>query len=268
MFLAHILKVFIALVCPLTTVAYIKILVSLILNDVPYILDTYHFKPAVDVAVDTINKLAQSGVYLNFSLSYIYRTTDANCGSPVLTAPGVASDVYYTYKVAAIFGPLCSGETSPVADLASHWNIPLLSGVSTSGLLDNKARYRTLTRTAFKASNLVNFMSEIFRRYKWRRCAIVWDDLGSYWRTVLAPSLFKRFEQDGVLYQDVAISNYKTLEECMKAAIKKETSKYIIMQLVCCKHVSVCCHAALLVENYTSMCTATFHKPYLYIDSF
>ena len=205
-----------------------NILVALILNDVPYILDTYHFKPAVDIAVTTINQRAETGEHLNFTLSYVYRTTDANCGSPVLTAPGIAAELYYTYKVAAIFGPLCSGETAPVADVASFWNIPILSGVSTSGLLDNKARFRTLTRTAFKASNLVDFMQEIFRQYDWRRCSIIRDDLGSYWRTVLAPSLFDTFDAGGVVYHDVPLSTYGSLQEAMEDAVTKGRSKFLI----------------------------------------
>ena len=82
---------------------------------------------------------------MNFSMSYVFRTTDHTCGDPKMKSPGIASDIYHNHNVSAFFGPLCSGETAPVADLCAHWNIPMLSGASTSGILDNKNRYRSCT---------------------------------------------------------------------------------------------------------------------------
>ena len=57
-----------------------------------------------------------------------------------MIAPGIAAEMFYTNDLHAFFGPLCSEETAAVADLASFWNVPILSGVSTSGIVDDKAR--------------------------------------------------------------------------------------------------------------------------------
>lgn len=57
-----------------------------------------------------------------------------------MIAPGIAAKMFYTNDLHAFFGPLCSEETAAVADLASFWNVPILSGVSTSGIVDNKER--------------------------------------------------------------------------------------------------------------------------------
>ncbi|XP_072021372.1 atrial natriuretic peptide receptor 1-like [Amphiura filiformis] len=139
-----------------------------------------------------------------------------------MDAPGFAADFYYDENVAGFFGPLCSGETAPVADLCSHWNIPIVSGVSTSGALDDKSRYRTLTRTSFKASNLVDFMVTIFRRYNWKRCSIIWDSNQAYWRTVLTPSLINILGQDGVTLRDFEMNSFgRDIKAIMEAAVEK-----------------------------------------------
>lgn len=203
----------------------INIQVGVILNKVPFVLDYLHFKPSVDIAFDTISERVKTQEYLNFSMSYIFKTTDSTCGAPTMKSPGIAADVYYTHNVSAFFGPLCSGETAPVADLCSHWNIPMLSGASTSGILDDKARYRTLTRTSYKASNLVNFMAELFKQYNWRRCSVIWDDTQAYWRTVLKPSLLERLGADGVITGDFEINEFgRNIKDIMEAAVEKGRS--------------------------------------------
>ncbi|XP_072028114.1 atrial natriuretic peptide receptor 1-like [Amphiura filiformis] len=195
---------------------------GVILNDVVFDLDYVHFKPSIDIAFDEIKRRVDNGEYLNFTTSYVFKITDNTCGRPTMDAPGYAADFYYDENVAGFFGPLCSGETAPVADLCSHWNIPIVSGVSTSGALDDKSRYRTLTRTSFKASNLVDFMVTIFRRYNWKRCSIIWDSNQAYWRTVLTPSLINILGQDGVTLRDFEMNSFgRDIKAIMEAAVEK-----------------------------------------------
>ena len=202
------------------------VVIGVILNKVPFILDYLHFKPAVDIAIDTINTRVQHGNYLNMSISYVFRTTDHKCGDPKMKAPGIASDIYHNYNVTAFFGPLCSGETAPVADLCAHWNIPMLSGVSTSGILDNKNRFSTFTRTSFKASNVVDFLSANFKKFNWKRCAMIWDNTQSYWRTVLAPSILDAFGNDNVTVLDYEMNSFaRDYNSIMAAAVEKSRSK-------------------------------------------
>ena len=204
----------------------IEIKVGVILNDVPFVLDYLHFKPSIDIAFDKIDKGIERGDYFNFSLSYVFRVTDSTCGDPRMKAPGIASDIHRLHNVSAFFGPLCSGETEPVADLCAHWNIPMLSGASTSGILDNKARFQTFTRASYKASNLVDFMVAIFRKYKWKRCSIIWDDTQAYWRTVLTPSLLDKLGKDDVTVLDFEMNLFeRNIKNIMEAATEKGRSK-------------------------------------------
>ncbi len=51
-----------------------NLVVGLMLNKVGlHPLDKYHFKPAIDIAFDTVHQRIQDGTYLNFSLSYVFR---------------------------------------------------------------------------------------------------------------------------------------------------------------------------------------------------
>ena len=200
--------------------------VGVILNDVPFVLDYLHFKPSIDIAFDEIRKGINRGDYFNFSLSYLFRVTDSTCGAPTMKAPGIASDIYRDHNVSAFFGPLCSGETEPVADLCAHWNIPVVSGASTSGILDNKARFQTFTRASYKVSNLVDFMVAIFRKYDWKTCSIIWDDTQAYWRTVLTPSLLDTLGNDDVTIGDFEMNLFeRNITNIMEAATEKGRSK-------------------------------------------
>ena len=204
------------------------ILVGVILNEVPFDLDYLHFKPSVDIAFDEINRRIQQGEYLNFSMSYIFRKSDDNCGAPKMKAPGVAAEIYHNYHVSAFVGPLCSGETEPVADLCAHWEIPILSGASTSGILDNKSRYSTLTRTSYKLSNLVYFMGAVFEKYNWKQCSIVWDNTRAFWRSVLTPSLLRLLGRTGIKIRDFEMNSFDldTLKSTLQAATERGRSKY------------------------------------------
>ena len=204
-----------------------EIVIGVILNKVPFVLDYLHFKPSVDIAIDTINTRVQHGDYLNMSMSYVFRTTDHTCGDPKMKAPGIASDIYHNYNVSAFFGPLCSGETAPVADLCAHWNIPILSGASTSGILDNKNRFATFTRASYKVSNLVDFMVTVFKKYNWKRGSIIWDSTQAYWRTVLTPSLLDTLGNNNVTVLMYEMNSFDgNIKEIMTAAVGKSRSEY------------------------------------------
>ena len=75
----------------------------------------------------------------------------------------------------AFFGPPCSYDTAGVVDLATFWNLPVISGVSTWSELDNKVRYATLTRNAFKASAMVDAMLAYFHWFGWQMFSLIDD---------------------------------------------------------------------------------------------
>ena len=160
---------------------HVAITVGLMFSDIggrP--LHYWHFKPACDIAIATVNKEARKGHYLNISLSSVLGTTDAFCGRPFIRASGVASDLYNDHNIKAIFGPPCSDETERVAEIAAYWNIPILSGLSTAPILNNKDAFRTLTRTSNKISTLVDFIVKIMDEFEWQAVAVVYSLDGYY----------------------------------------------------------------------------------------
>ena len=206
-----------------------NIQVGVIMNDVPFVLDTYHYRPAVDLAIESINKDVQNGKYLNFNLSYVYAVTDSGCGrGTTMKAGGLAADMYINDDIMAYIGPLCSGELAPVANLGAWWNIPVISGVSTLAEFNFKARFTTLTRTAVRASNLADFTVKILRRYGWRRCSLIWDQRKTYARSVLTPTLLEAFPIAEIEYYAFNLQEFETPMEALEAAIVKGRSKYSI----------------------------------------
>ena len=53
--------------------------------------------------------------------------------------------------------------------MASYWNIPILSGVSTSPVLSDKVRHTRLTRLSYDLNGMTYIMTETFKRFNWTR---------------------------------------------------------------------------------------------------
>ena len=116
----HMLLVALFSVTPkVTNAQHVAITVGLMFSDIggrP--LHYWHFKPACDIAIATVNEGVRKGHYLNISLSSVLGPTDAFCGIPFIKSSGVASDLYYEHNIKVIFGPPCSDETERVAEIA------------------------------------------------------------------------------------------------------------------------------------------------------
>ena len=187
-----------------------------------YIFTTSRVKPGVDIALETINKRIQEGKYVNFTLKSYYQNTGPICPS-YMNAAGIASTLYFQDDVVAFIGPPCSFETIGVSDLSAFWNIPVVSGVSTSSSLDNKARFKTLTRTAYKLGTLGAFLAQVFDKYSWRRCSIVWDNWATFRivsSAIRATLLAKEF-----YIHDVPIGDFENDEDAFDDAAINSRSK-------------------------------------------
>ena len=152
-----------------------QITLGLILGNKAAGLDYLHFLPPFVIGLEYVERGVRENHYLPITFQYVFETTDDNCGRTVMRAPGIAVRMYTNHNIQAFFGPICSPETGPVADLATSWNIPILSGVSSSSDLDSKTRYKTLTRTSYQISGLSNFFETIFRENLWNSVAIILD---------------------------------------------------------------------------------------------
>ncbi|XP_072020467.1 atrial natriuretic peptide receptor 1-like [Amphiura filiformis] len=181
-----------------------------------YIFTTSRVKPGVDIALETIKQRITESKYVNFTLTSCYRNTGLLCSPNHMIAPGISSELYFQNSVIAFIGPPCSFPTIGVADLSAYLNVPLVSGVSTSSDLDNKIRFKTLTRTAYKLGTLGTFMYEIFQRYGWRRCSIVWDNWPTF--RLVSSAIRNILTSKEVYIHDVPISDYGSMEEALDSA--------------------------------------------------
>ena len=174
-----------------------NITLGLILGDIGAAMHYRIYVPAFEIALENIHADVDAGKLLPVHMSYHLAVTDHDCGRSVMTAPGVAATLYSMYKPDAIFGPNCSPEAAPVADLATYWNIPMLTGSTTAHYLDQKSRYRTFTRLPFKQSTLSNFVVDIFKLYDWTAGAIIVDNSYIYW-TFVAPAVTERLRTSDI----------------------------------------------------------------------
>ena len=68
-----------------------------------------------------------------------------------------------------------------VAEVASSFNIPLISWVATDPDLNDRDIYTTLSRTLGPFSKMGEFLLEIFLQYNWRRVVIINSNYLLYW---------------------------------------------------------------------------------------
>ncbi|XP_078406885.1 atrial natriuretic peptide receptor 3 isoform X3 [Cetorhinus maximus] len=130
-----------------------------------YLFSMNRIKPAIDYA---IQNLGQSR--LNFSVQYV----DSECGNKALFN---LVDISMLQKPDLIVGPVCDYAAAPVARLASHWNIPMLSaGPLASGFAHKVPEYSYLTRVSPSYSKMGEMFLAMFQRYRWKRVALVYAE--------------------------------------------------------------------------------------------
>ncbi|XP_078078249.1 atrial natriuretic peptide receptor 3 isoform X2 [Mustelus asterias] len=130
-----------------------------------YLFSMNRVKPAIDYA---IQNLGQSR--LNFSVRYV----DSECGNKALFH---LVDISMLQKPDVIVGPVCDYAAAPVARLASHWNIPMVSaGPLASGFANKVPEYSYLTRVSPSYSKMGEMFLAMFQRYRWKRVALVYAE--------------------------------------------------------------------------------------------
>ena len=194
-------------------------------------LDIRSFKPPLDIAIETVKELVQRKEYVFFDISCIYRFSETNCRGPsAMRAPGKMAELFYSHEIQCIFGPLCSPLAVGVADLAAFWNIPVLSGSTTADYLDDKSRYQTLTRLAFKQSTLAKFVARICEEFGWNAATVLAQSTLGYWSFV-APAISGYLSEQSVRLNDVLWTDYESTGDALRAAISRGRSKLISLAL-------------------------------------
>ena len=207
-----------------------NILLALLLSPSGSNFGLIHLKPTIDIAFEAVNAAAASGqYYTNFTMSYELRELATSCSNPVLTASGIAADLFTGYPIAGFLGPPCSTATEAVSDLAGYWNLPVVSGVSTSSDLDNKVRHRTLTRVSYQTKGLVDSLFACLEFFQWRRVSLVWGSgIGSL---VLSSVLGRSVTLDLDLHE-FPLGSYESSAQALLEASIVSRSKFGIPSFI------------------------------------
>ncbi|XP_061471862.1 atrial natriuretic peptide receptor 3 isoform X2 [Rhineura floridana] len=76
-----------------------------------------------------------------------------------------------------LLGPVCEYAAAPVARLASHWNLPMISaGALAAGFSTKTGEYSHLTRVAPGYAKMGEMFLALFRHHKWNRVMLVYHE--------------------------------------------------------------------------------------------
>ncbi|XP_077996444.1 atrial natriuretic peptide receptor 1-like [Glandiceps talaboti] len=128
---------------------------------------------AINIAIDAIKEMDMVE-----ELEFEVVTRDSSCNSK--QASGYAVDLHIQERVDVIIGPPCSSACMMVGQLASFWNIPIISWVATAPELNDKNVYSTLGRTLGPFTKLGVVLNEIMESYDWTRVVVIYSTFISY----------------------------------------------------------------------------------------
>ena len=89
----------------------------------------------------------------------------------------VLGDLYLVFPVNC---NLYSGlALDPVARMAAHWHIPVISSGGPHVQFQNKEIFTTLTRLSFSLNNLGTFIRKLFQLFEWKHVSMIVQDKSS-----------------------------------------------------------------------------------------
>ncbi|EFP07762.1 CRE-GCY-29 protein [Caenorhabditis remanei] len=104
-------------------------------------------------------KMIEQGVLgKNFDIEVI---NVEGCGAS-FEGVAAAASLYHVQHIDAFFGPFCAKELSPVATMASYWNIPIFAYTATSAEFSDSKIYKTLLRTSFQSLSSISDATAAF----------------------------------------------------------------------------------------------------------
>ncbi|KAJ8036317.1 Receptor-type guanylate cyclase gcy-8 [Holothuria leucospilota] len=200
--------------------------VGLIFNDRDFRLDYTFLKPPVDIALEKLKQDTEMGRYLNFSTIFHFKVTTKTCSkSDWNNAGATVAKLFYDHGITALLGPPCTIQAESAADLAASWNIPIVIGASTGGTLENKKRFTTLTRTAFRSSAIAKFCGQIFNQFGWTKTALV-VARGGFFREIVTPDILLVFELGNIDVKDFYENEFESVDMLLSTVTQSARSKY------------------------------------------
>ncbi|XP_072018506.1 atrial natriuretic peptide receptor 3-like [Amphiura filiformis] len=112
-----------------------------------------------------------------------------------------------------------------LSDLARYWNIPIISGASTSSDLANKDRHTHFTRLSYDVTGMAHLISETFRRFNWTRCSHVRGS--GYLSGIPADAVDDKLQDDYVRMYQYRTRDFDNVTDAIRKA--GEVSRVIIL---------------------------------------
>ncbi|KAM4049956.1 atrial natriuretic peptide receptor 3 isoform 2-T2 [Anomaloglossus baeobatrachus] len=140
-------------------------------KDDRYMFSIRRVQPAIDYALRAVQSNAT--LLPGFTLNVTYR--DSDCGNQALFS--LVDAALKEQKPDVVLGPVCEYAAAPVARLASHWDIPMISaGALATGFMQKADEYSHLTRVAPAYTKMGEMFLALFRFHKWSRALLLYSD--------------------------------------------------------------------------------------------
>lgn len=150
----------------------LRVLVLLPKNDA-YLFSLARVRPAIEYAV---RSLEANGSLLPAGYKFRLFYSDSDCGNRALFSL-VDMIALKREWPDLLLGPVCDYAAAPVARLASHWNLPMISaGALAAGFSPKTGEYSHLTRVSPGYAKMGEMFLALFRYRKWNRVMVVYHD--------------------------------------------------------------------------------------------
>lgn len=140
-------------------------------KDDKYMFSINRVRPAIDYALRSVENNAS--LLPGFTFNVTYR--DSDCGNQALFS--LVDAAVKRQRPDAVLGPVCEYAAAPVARLASHWSLPMISaGALATGFVHKADEFSYLTRVAPAYSKMGEMVHAMFRYHKWSRALLLYSD--------------------------------------------------------------------------------------------
>ncbi|XP_028916247.1 atrial natriuretic peptide receptor 3 isoform X2 [Ornithorhynchus anatinus] len=146
-------------------------------QDDAYLFSLGRVRPAIEYALRSVQGNGTRRRLLPAGYRFEVAYEDSACGNGALfrlvdrvaAARGAKPDL--------LLGPVCEYAAAPVARLASHWDLPMLSaGALAAGFSRKDGEYSHLTRVAPSYAKMGEMLLALFRHHQWAGAALVYSD--------------------------------------------------------------------------------------------
>lgn len=154
----------------------IEVLVLLPQDD-SYLFSLARVRPAIEYALRSVEGNGTGQRLLPPGTRFQVTYEDSDCGNRALFSLVDRVAAARGSKPDLILGPVCEYAAAPVARLASHWDLPMLSaGALAAGFQHKDTEYSHLTRVSPAYAKMGEMMLALFRHHQWSRAALVYSD--------------------------------------------------------------------------------------------